>query len=113
LIIPPRVCPRLGENPEIKTEERRDVLALPMPRTRAQADPRLRSRTSFNASCSNSRTGRLLRQRGIPHRIVRSNTEHGAGLGRWRRVVERTFARLHAFRRLATRYERRGDIHTG
>ena len=56
---------------------------------------------------------RLLRERRIPHRIARRKTEHGSGLGRWRWVVERTFAWLHAFRRLATRYERRGDIHTG
>jgi transposase len=56
---------------------------------------------------------RLLRQRGIQHRIARRKTAHGSGLGRLRWVVERTFAWLHAFRRLATRYERRGDIHTG
>ena len=56
---------------------------------------------------------RLLRQRGIRHRIARRATEHGSGLGRWRWVVERTFAWLHAFKRLATRYERRGDIHAG
>ena len=56
---------------------------------------------------------RLLRARGIRHRIARRQTEHRSGLGRWRSVVERTFAWLHAFRRLATRYERRGDIHQG
>jgi transposase len=56
---------------------------------------------------------RLLRERGIRHRIARRQTEHGSGLGRWRWVVERTFAWLHAFKRLAIRYERRGDIHAG
>ena len=56
---------------------------------------------------------RLLRARGIRHRIARRQTEHGSGLGRYRWVVERTFAWLHAFRRLAIRYERRGDIHQG
>ena len=56
---------------------------------------------------------RLLRQRGIGHRIARRNSTHGSGLGRWRWVVERTFAWLHAFKRLAIRYERRGDIHHG
>jgi transposase len=54
---------------------------------------------------------RLLRQRGIRHRIARRQTAHGSGLGRWRWPVERTFAWLHAFRRLATCYERRADIH--
>ena len=56
---------------------------------------------------------RPLRQRGIGHRIARRQTEHGSGLGRWRWVVERTFAWLHAFKRLAIRYERRSDIHQG
>jgi transposase len=54
---------------------------------------------------------RLLRQRGIAHRIARRQTEHGSGLGRQRWVVERTFAWLHQFRRLATCYERRHDLH--
>jgi transposase len=37
--------------------------------------------------------------------------EHGSGLGRWRWVVERTFAWLNQFRRLRVRYEKRADIH--
>jgi len=56
---------------------------------------------------------RELRRRGIRHRIARRNVEHGSGFGRWRWVVERTFAWLHAFKRLAIRYERRGDLHHG
>jgi transposase len=36
---------------------------------------------------------------------------HGSGLGTKRWVVERTFAWLHAFKRLRTRSERRADIH--
>jgi transposase len=56
---------------------------------------------------------RLLRARGIRQRIARRQTKHGSGLGQWRWVVERTFAWLHAFKRLAIRYERRGDIHQG
>jgi transposase len=54
---------------------------------------------------------RLLRERGIAHRIARRQTKHGSGLGRQRWVVERTFAWLHQFRRLATCYERRHDLH--
>lgn len=38
-------------------------------------------------------------------------TEHGSGLGRWRWVVERTFAWLSQFRRLRVRYDKRADIH--
>jgi transposase len=53
----------------------------------------------------------LLRERGITPVIARRGTAHGSGLGRLRRVVERTFAWLHAFRRLRIRYERCADTH--
>jgi Transposase DDE domain len=43
--------------------------------------------------------------------IARRYTEHGSGLGRYRWVVERTFAWLYQFKRLLVRYERRADIH--
>jgi transposase len=52
-----------------------------------------------------------LRARHIAPAIAKRNTEHGSGLGRWRWVVERTFAWLNQFRRLRVRYERRTDIH--
>lgn len=54
---------------------------------------------------------RLLAARGIKHRIARRGLAHGSGLGTTRYVVERTFAWLHNFRRLATCYERRPDLH--
>jgi len=54
---------------------------------------------------------RKLRQRGIRPLVARRDTEHGSGLGRFRWVVERTFAWLHQFRRLLVRYDRRADIH--
>jgi transposase len=56
---------------------------------------------------------RLLRQRGIAHRIARRGAANVSGSGRMRWVVERTFARLHAVKRLATCYERRADLHEG
>ncbi len=46
-----------------------------------------------------------------PTVVAEHNTEHGSGLGRFRRVVERTFAWLNQFRRLRVRYEKRADIH--
>jgi len=50
--------------------------------------------------------------RGITPRIARRGIESKQKLGRYRWVVERDFAWLHgAYRRLATRYERRADIH--
>jgi transposase len=54
---------------------------------------------------------RELRRRGVKPVIARRETEHGSGLGRQRWVVERTFAWLHNFRRLRTRYERRAELH--
>jgi transposase len=54
---------------------------------------------------------RLVRQRGVKPLIARRQTKHGSGLGRYRWVVERTFAWLHNFKRLLVRYERRADMH--
>ena len=52
-----------------------------------------------------------LQVRGIQPLLAQRNTKHGSGLGRWRWVVERTFAWLNQFRRLRVRYEKRVDIH--
>jgi transposase len=54
---------------------------------------------------------RELRQRGIRPEIARRMTQRGSGLGRYRWVVERTFAWLHQLKRLHIRYDRRADIH--
>lgn len=54
---------------------------------------------------------RLLWARGVKPVIARRGDEHGSGLGRERWVVERTFAWLHNFRRLRTRYERDPALH--
>ncbi|WP_435053204.1 IS5 family transposase [Kitasatospora phosalacinea] len=56
---------------------------------------------------------RLLRKRGIKPMIARRGAAHGSGLGKVRWIVERTFAWLHQFKRLRTRYERRADLHQG
>ena len=52
---------------------------------------------------------RLVRKRGITPLIARRQTEHGFGLGRERRIVERTFAWLHNRRRLLLRTDRRHE----
>jgi transposase len=54
---------------------------------------------------------RQLRQRGIKPEIAHRKTEHGSSLGRYRWVVERTFAWLHQFKRLLVRYDRSANIH--
>jgi transposase len=56
---------------------------------------------------------RALRQRGIRARIARKGIESSTRLGRHRWVIERSFAWLHGFRRLLTRYERDAEIHQG
>jgi transposase len=54
---------------------------------------------------------RQLRRPGITPEIARRKSSHGSGLGRYRWIVERTFAWLHQFKRLLVRYDRRADIH--
>jgi len=54
---------------------------------------------------------RYLHRRGIAVRIARRGIEDKTRLGRWRWVVERTFAWLNHYRRLAIRYERREELH--
>jgi transposase len=54
---------------------------------------------------------KALRSRGIRPRIARRGIESSSRLGRHRWVVERSFAWLHRFRRLLTRYERDAEIH--
>ncbi|MFD0341115.1 IS5 family transposase [Streptomyces sp. NPDC127117] len=56
---------------------------------------------------------RLLRARGITPKTARKGAAHGSGLGKTRWVVERTFARLHRFKRLRIRYGIRADLHLG
>jgi transposase len=54
---------------------------------------------------------RALRKRHIIPRIARKGIESKERLGRYRWVVERDFAWLNQYKRLAVRYERRADIH--
>jgi len=50
-------------------------------------------------------------RRRIKERIARRGKKLGEKFGRYRWVVERSFAWIHRFRRLTVRYERRADIH--
>jgi transposase len=56
---------------------------------------------------------RVLRGQRIIPQIGKHCSQHGRHLGARCRVVERTFAWLHQFRRLRVRYERRSDMHQG
>lgn len=53
------------------------------------------------------------RRRSVKPRIARRGIESGQKLGHHRWKVERTFAWLHAYRRLLVRWERRADVHLG
>jgi transposase len=85
--------------------------AIPAVRGR-RGRPRCRpSKAHLDKGYDYARCRRALRQRGICPRIARRGVESSQRLGRHRWVVERTFAWLHAFRRLRVRYERRPDVH--
>jgi transposase len=84
------------------------VATIKQPRGR----PRRRPHKFHADKAYDSRAARLAcRARGIIPRIARKGIESKERLGRVRWVVERTFSWLHRMRRLAVRYERRGDIH--
>lgn len=56
-------------------------------------------------------SARLLCTRYEKGESISDEEMHGSGLGRWRWVVERSFAWLNQFRRLRIRYEKRAYIH--
>jgi len=62
-------------------------------------------------TCHSEPLCRRLAEQGNGTQIACSGTPHGSGLGNTRRVVERTIAWLHQFRRLRVRYERLPTIH--
>jgi transposase len=61
--------------------------------------------------CDHDKDRRARWQRGVKPVLARRGKRHGSGLGTKRWVVKRTFAWLHFFRRLRTRYERCADRH--
>ena len=74
--------------------------------------PRRRPQRLYADRAYDSRQHRQeLRAPHIAPALARRDAEHGNGLGVRRWVVERTLGRLHQFRRLRVRCERRADIH--
>jgi transposase len=85
---------------------------MPFLRYTAHAGDRGSGRTACSEiAATTRRIRRGLRTRHIVPMLAMRRTAHGSGLGRWRWVVERTFAWLNQFRRLRVRYDKRTDIH--
>ncbi|WP_455709353.1 IS5 family transposase [Kitasatospora indigofera] len=76
--------------------------------------PRRRPRRLFaDLGYDYDRYRRPLWKRGLRPLIARRRVANGSGLGKTRWVVERTFVRLHQFKRLRIRYEIRADLDLG
>jgi len=84
---------------------------VPAVRGRVGRPRRRPDRITADRGYDHDKHRRLLRERGITPEIARRRTTHGSGLGRYRWVVERTFAWLHKLKRLLVRYHRRHEIH--
>ena len=86
--------------------------AVPGVRSGHRGRPRKRpEKLHADKAYDHRRCRRECRARSIIPRIARRGVETSAKLGRHRWVVERTFAWFSQFRRLATRYNQRADIH--
>ncbi|MFS0693854.1 hypothetical protein [Streptomyces nitrosporeus] len=68
------------------------------------------STTTSQPVSSNPNRDELRRRRILPV-ISRKGSPNIKGIGKLRYVVEQTFALLHAFKRLAVRWERRTELH--
>lgn len=76
--------------------------------------PRRRPTAVMGDRAYDSRPHRMaLARRRILSLIARRLLDHGSGLVRFRWIFERTIARLHRFRRLRVRFDRRAGIHEG
>jgi len=86
--------------------------AVPRVRTGGRGRSRRRPRKLHaDKAYDHRRCRQECRARGVSPRIARRGIESSQRLGKHRWVIERTFAWLNRFRRLAIRYECRADIH--
>jgi IS5 family transposase len=86
--------------------------AVPGVRSGGRGRPRMRpDKLHADKACDSHRCRKACRAKSIPPRIACKGIDGSARLGRHRWVVLRPFAWMDRFRRLATRYERRADIH--
>ena len=110
----PLAAPKLTTANEHDSQQFGNLLDSIRPIRRPRGRPRRRQAKLHADKAYDSRHSRIACSvRGIRTRVARRGIESSTRLGRYRWVVERTFAWLHRFRRLAVRYERRADIHQG
>jgi transposase len=89
-----------------------DLIDAIEPIKRPRGRPRKRpEKLHADKAYDDKKCARVLRKRGIKRRIARKGVQSSEKLGRHRWIVERTLAWIAKYRRLATRYERRDDIH--
>jgi transposase len=100
-----------GDNRHDSTQLIPLVDEVPPPRGKVGGPRRRPERVTADRGYDFKSRRRELRQRRIRLEIARRGTDHGSGLGRYRWVVERTFAWLHQFKRLLVRYHRGAEIH--
>ena len=86
------------------------AVAVPAVRGRVGRPRQRTTRLAADRGYDHDKYRRQLRRRAVAPEIARGQTEHGSGLGRYRWVVERTFAWLHHLKRLLVRYARRAEI---
>ena len=108
----PLSCVLSGANRHDSQMVEQALDAIPSVRTGRRGAPRFRPhKLHADKGYDSAKCREQLRQAGIVPRIARRGIESSQKLGRYRWVVERTFAWLNRFRRLKVRYERRDDIH--
>jgi transposase len=87
------------------------VVAIPQVRGKS-GHPKSRPKALYADRAYDSEPARaILRWLEITPFLAKRGTTHGCGLGKFRRVNERTISWLHQQRRLRVRYEHRADIH--
>lgn len=90
------------------------MLDAVQPIARPKGRPRKRPHKAHaDKGYDSARNRAACRRRGIIPRIARRGIESSEKMGQYRWKVERFFAWLHRYRRLLSRWERRGDIHLG
>lgn len=108
----PLGCVLSGANRHDSQMVEQTLDAIPPVRTGRRGAPRFRPhKLHADKGYDSAHCREQLRAAGIIPRIARRGIESSQKLGRYRWVVERTFAWLNRFRRLKVRYERRDDIH--